>query len=172
MRTQRTGLLALLAVGLMLVLAPAAEAGVRKGGRAPELTAAKDGRGRKVKLKSYRGRWVVVTFGASWCAPCKEELPAWEKLAAAYKKAARPVTFIAVNIDDDSAAGKQFIARARLSAMLAAYDPSKASADAFDPPTMPSTFVIDPNGLVRHLHEGYRKGDDGKLRSLLDGFLK
>jgi thiol-disulfide isomerase/thioredoxin len=164
----------LLALGVVAALAlpDAAQAGIGKGDRAIELVNAKDARGRKVKLRSYRGKWVVITFGASWCKPCKEELPAWEKLAKAYRAAGKPVTFIAVNIDEDGAAGRAFVAKAKLAAMLAAYDPSRASADAYDPPTMPTTYVIDPNGLVRVRHEGYRKGDDGKLRSALDGLIK
>jgi peroxiredoxin len=162
----------LLAVALLLVPAASAQAGVAKGDRAAELVNVKDGQGRKVSLRAYRGKWVVMTFGASWCGPCKLELPAWEKLARAYKAAGKPVAFLAVNIDEDAAAGRAFIARAGLTAMRAAYDSNRSSADAYDPPSMPSTYVIDPNGLVRHLHEGFHKGDDGKLRALLDSSIK
>jgi len=171
MRTTRIALVYLFLGVVVAMVAPgAANAGVRKGDRAAELTTAKDGRGRKVQLRAYRGKWVVMTFGASWCAPCKAELPAWDKLARRYK--GKPVQFIAVNIDEDAAAGKKFVARAHLTALLAAFDPSRSSADAYDPPTMPSTFVIDPNGVVRHMHEGYHKGDEAKLGKLLDDFLK
>jgi thiol-disulfide isomerase/thioredoxin len=162
----------ILAISLLLLAPRVAAAEVNEGDRAAELVNAKTASGRAVKLKSYRGKWVVVTFGASWCKPCKAELPAWEKLAKAYKAAGKPVVFIAVNIDQETAKGRKFVSDAGLSAMIAAFEPSGASAESYDPPTMPSTYVVDPNGLVRERHEGYRSGDEGKLRGKLDGFLK
>lgn len=153
-----------------LLAAPAARADVRKGDRASELRGAKDARGKAVTLKAYRGKWVVVTFGASWCKPCKAELPAYEKLAR--KLAKKNVVFIAINIDKDDAKGRAFMKQAGLKTMRAAYDPRGASADIYDPPTMPSTFVIGPRGLVRHLHKGYRSGDDDDLASTLAKLMK
>src|SRR5690606_8592394 len=100
--------------------AGAAAADVNVGDRAPDLVHAKDGRGKRVKLKSYKGKLVVLTFGASWCKPCKKELPAWDKLARRYK--GRNVVFVAVNIDKDAGKGREFIAQARLGAMQAVYE--------------------------------------------------
>ncbi len=153
-----------------LVLAPAtADAGVDVGDRAAELVGAKDGRGRRVKLKSYRGKIVVLTFGASWCKPCKKELPAWETLAKKYK--GKGVVFLAVNIDKDIAKGKKFVKKARLRAMRAAFEPSGATVESFDPPTMPTTYVIGKRGVVRERHRGYRKGDEQHLSKVLDKLL-
>ena len=155
---------------LAAVLLPGAgHAGVGEGDRAAELVAAKDSKGRRVKLKSYRDKVVVVTFGASWCVPCKKELPAWEKLARKYK--GDGVVFLAVNIDKDIAKGKEFVKRAKLSAMRAAFEPDGGSVESYDPPTMPTTYVIDGRGIVRHLHAGFRPGDDRKLSKMIDGLL-
>jgi thiol-disulfide isomerase/thioredoxin len=151
-------------------LAPAtATAEVRAGDRAAELIAAKDGRGRRVKLKQYRDKIVVITFGASWCQPCKKELPAWEALARKYKQ--RGVVFVAMNIDTDLAKGKQFIKDAGLQAMRAVYEPGGATVKTYDPPTMPTSYVIDKRGIVRYLHTGYRKGDAKELAAQLDKLL-
>jgi thiol-disulfide isomerase/thioredoxin len=166
-------LLSAVAVSLGLLLAtPAANASVRSGERASELVGVKDARGRALQLKSYRGKWVVLTFGASWCKPCKKELPAYEKLARKLKAAGKPVVFIAVNIDSDKKAGKEFMKRAGLKVVRAGYDPAGSSAKAYDPPTTPSTFVIGPRGIVRKLHEGFRSGDEGDIEKYLDGQLK
>lgn len=160
---------ALIAASFLLSSSPAV-AGVGQGDRAAELVAAKDARGRKVKLKSLRKKVVVLTFGASWCKPCKKELPAWEKLARRYK--ARGVVFVAVNIDKDLATGKAFMKKAGLRAMRAAYEPSAGSVESYDPPTMPTTYVIDGRGIVRFRHAGFRSGDERTLSKQLDKLLE
>lgn len=163
-------LLAAFALGLLLA-APSAHAEVRSGERAADLVGVKDARGRAVNLKAYRGKWVVLTFGASWCKPCKKELPAYEKLARRLAAAGKPVVFVAVNIDSDKQAGKKFMKQAGLKVVRAGYDPAGSSAKLYDPPTTPSTFVIGPRGIVRKLHEGFRGGDDKDLESFLNAQL-
>lgn len=152
-----------------LLLPATAAAAVGAGDRAAEFIAAKDGRGRRVKLKQYRNKIVVITFGASWCQPCKKELPAWESLARKYKS--RGVVFVAMNIDTDLVKGKQFIKEAGLKAMHAVYEPGGDTVKSYDPPTMPTTYVVDQRGIVRYLHTGYRKGDAKELAAQLDKLL-
>ncbi|MCG8423201.1 MAG: TlpA family protein disulfide reductase [Proteobacteria bacterium] len=153
-----------------MVMPATAVAGVGEGDRAAEFNAAaRDSRGRRVRLKSYRNKVVVMTFGASWCKPCKKELPAWEKLAKKYRN--KGVVFLAVNIDKDLDKGKRFVEQAGLRVMRAVYDPGAATAETYDPPTMPSTYVIGRRGIVRYLHPGYRPGDEKKLAKLLDELL-
>jgi len=154
-------------LALLLALASTAAADVRAGQRAPELTGSKDARGKEFKLKAYRGKWVVMTFGGSWCKPCKKELPAWDKLAA---KWAGKVTFIAVNLDNDPAKGKKFMDGLKLKKLIRVYAPesSTTAADIYSPPVQPSSYVIDPKGIVRELHEGYESGDDAKMSRALE----
>lgn len=144
-------------------------AGVGTGDRAPDLVAAKDDRGRKVKLKQYRDKVLVLTFGASWCQPCKKELPAWEKLAVRY--ADKGVVFMAVNIDKEQDKGKAFIKTAKLKTMRAVFEPDGGTVESYDPPSMPTTYVIDRRGVVRFVHAGYRGGDEAKLAKELDALL-
>ena len=164
----RSLLIAICALGLA---ATPALAEVREGQRAPELDGAKDAAGKAFKLKALRGTWVVMTFGGSWCKPCKKELPAWEKLAG---KWGGKVTFVAVNLDNDPAKGKKFMDGLKLRKMTRVYAPEESSAagDVYSPPSQPSTYVIDPRGVVRHLHAGYVSGDDGKLDKLLGSLVK
>lgn len=157
-------------LGLSLVLglasAPAAEAGVRAGDRAADFVSVKDARGKKLRLKQFRGRVVILTFGASWCKPCNRELPAYETLSKSYDR--KDVVFIAVNIDSELAAGRKFIQKAGLKNVIAGYDPGKSSVESWEPPTMPTTFVIDRKGIVRHVHRGYEGGDEKKLARVID----
>jgi len=153
----------------MFLVAGPVHAGVNPSDRAPELVRAKDDRGRSVKLKSYRDRIVVITFGASWCKPCKKELPAWDALAADYKP--KGVVFLAINIDKDLNKGKAFVKAAKLKAMQVVYNPDGATVESYDPPTMPTTYIIGPRGIVRHVHSGYRNGDAKELAATIDKLL-
>ena len=152
-----------------MLVSSAAVAGTRAGDRAAEFVQAKDGRGKRVKLKAYRKKVVVITFGASWCQPCKQELPAWDALARKYKS--KGVVFLAFNIDKDLAKGKAFIEEAKLRTMRAVYEPKGATVESYDPPAMPTTYVIDGRGLIRDVHAGYRPGDEKKLAKAIDKLL-
>ena len=76
----------LLSFALVALLATPALAGVKQGDRAAEFVQVVDGSGKALSLKRFKDQVVVVTFGASWCEPCKKELPAYEKLAQKYQK--------------------------------------------------------------------------------------
>lgn len=142
---------------------------VRAGDRAVELHGAVHADGTRVSLESYPAPVLVLTFGASWCVPCKKELPALEKLAAGYDPAA--VTFVAVNVDKTLAKGKGFMSALRLARVQAVYDPQQASVGSYDPPTMPSLFVVN-QGIVKYLHAGFKAGDEAKLKDAIDRELR
>ena len=152
-----------------VAFSPIAEAKIRKGDRVSKLVGVTDKGKKKVSLKAHKDKVVIMTFGASWCAPCKKELPALEKLAAKY--AGKKVVFIAINIDKDRAKGIKFMKEAGLKRVVQAFDTKKSAVDSFDPPTMPTTFIIR-KGVVRHVHTGYRKGDDKALDKLIAKELK
>ena len=161
----------LLSIVLVAALGSPALAGVKQGDRAAEFVQVVDSAGKTISLKKFKDQVVVVTFGASWCEPCKKELPAYERLAQKYKKRGAAVVFIAVNIDTESAKAKKFMGQAGLRAVRAAYDRQKSTVESYDPPKMPSTFVIK-RGIVKHVHAGYQSGDESKLASVIDRELK
>jgi thiol-disulfide isomerase/thioredoxin len=164
-----------LALGTLGPLAHTAWAdGASEGSRAPEFDAnAKTTTGKKFQIKKLKGKWLVLTFGASWCKPCHAELPAWDQLAARYKG---KVVFVAVDIDDDATKGADFVKKLKIKNMLVVYSPqaSTSTADAYvggDDPHMPSTFVVDKDGVVRHVHPEYHAGDEDALAKKLDQLL-
>src|SRR5439155_16391177 len=111
----------LAAVALVLTNAApsAARADVLKvGDRLSELDVATDAGGKPVKLKSFKGKWVVVTVGADWCKPCAKELPTWDKLAGELKG---KVVFVAIDIDDEIAVGKRFHDKLKIKNMQRVY---------------------------------------------------
>ena len=112
----------LIALAAVVALASPAAADIAVGDRAPDLDIAKTEAGKTFKLKSYKGKWVLVTFGGSWCKPCAKELPAWDKMAPDYKK--KKVVFVAVNIDNDIEKGKKFNSKLKVKNLTKVYLPA------------------------------------------------
>jgi thiol-disulfide isomerase/thioredoxin len=140
---------------------------VRKGDRVSDFVQVVDRTGKRVSLKQYQGQVVVVTFGASWCDPCKKELPALERLARRYQKRRARVAFLAVNIDNERTKGARFMKQAGLRAVRAVFDRKKSTVESFDPPKMPTTFILR-GGVARSVHAGYAPGDEKKLAGAID----
>ena len=160
---------------LLLALSATAWAdGVGEGKYAPDFDKkATLASGKKFKIKSLRGKWVVMTIGASWCKPCRKEWPAWDKLAAEYKG---KVTFIAVNIDNDHGKATSFLKKLKIKNLKVVFSPQDKTntADAYlggDDPKFPTTFVINPSGVIKHVHQEYHDGDADKLSAKLDALL-
>ncbi|HEX4508988.1 MAG TPA: TlpA disulfide reductase family protein [Burkholderiaceae bacterium] len=124
--------------------------------------------GHNLRLAELRGQVVLVNFWATWCGPCREEMP---RLDALYQKYhASGFTLLGVNIDDDprNAAGTAQKLKVSFPVLL---DTDKTVSRLYDLGTMPSTVLIDRDGRVRFLHRGYREGTeaeyDQQIRELL-----
>jgi thiol-disulfide isomerase/thioredoxin len=169
----RIATLAVLA--LMLLAGPAAAQVLKVGDRAAELDTAVDAKGKAFKLKSYKGKWTLVTVGAEWCKPCAKELPTWDKLAGELKG---KITFIAIDITDEIASGKRFHDRLKLKNMVRVYMPADKSGVVarYGSDTMPTTFIFDKSGVVRDVKKGFSEGDSGgeykKMKALIEKLVK
>jgi DsbE subfamily thiol:disulfide oxidoreductase len=126
-----------------------------------------DGDG-SVSLASFRGKIVVLNFFASWCAPCRLEAPGLRKVSEDY--ADRGVQLLGVDFRDNDAAGQAFMHEFGLD-YPAASDASGSLADDFALYGMPTTFVIDADGVIRYRFVGYVQEESlrGALDALLDG---
>ena len=162
-------------LALALLAGPAAAQVLKVGDRVAELDTAVDARGKPVKLKAYKGKWILVTVGAEWCKPCAKELPTWDKLAGEMKD---KITFIAIDIDDDIAAGKRFHDKLKIKNMTRVYLPADKSGVVarYGSDTMPTTFIFDKSGVVRDVKKGFSEGDAGgeykKMKAQLDKLIK
>jgi len=151
----------------VMMLGEVARAEVKQGDHFTELDAV-TAKGKKFRLKDMAGKWVLYTFGASWCQPCHKELPAYDRISP---KLAGKVLFVAVNIDEKVKDGQDFLDSLKLHHLFPVFmsDGSSAALKAYDPDHMPSTFVIDPTGVVRLVHYGFEPGAEDKLAAeLLD----
>lgn len=160
--------LALLAV---VALASPARADLKVGDRMKELDIAVDVAGKPFKLKALGG-WRFISANAAWCQPCKKELPQWDKLQAALGK---KITFIALSLDNEVDDGKAFHKKLKLKHMKLVYMPEEKSAVAasYGAATMPTSFVIDPSGVVRYVHKGFdERNADGEYKKMKEKLEK
>ena len=162
----RSVFLAFLAVAATLLTARQAGA-VEAGQPAPEIRL-DDLSGRPVALSDFRGKVVLVDFFASWCAPCREELPVLEKLSTKYRK--RGLVVLGVNIDNDVKAARKFLKEVPVS-FVVVHDAAKKAAKLYAPPTMPSSYIIDRKGRIHRVHKGFRPSDGAAIEAELKKML-
>ncbi|HTL35857.1 MAG TPA: TlpA disulfide reductase family protein [Kofleriaceae bacterium] len=162
-----------LVVAVCLLFAQVAHADALKvGDRLAELDTAVDAAGKSFKLKSLKGGWVLVTVGADWCKPCAKELPAWDKLAPEFKD---KVKFVAINIADNIDDGKKFNKKLKLTHLTLVYMPADKSAVVakYGSDNMPTTFIADPQGVIRYVRAGFEKGDvSGETKKMREQLTK
>ncbi len=131
--------------------------------------AAKSDSGRNVRLSELRGQVVMINFWASWCSPCRQELPLLNKLYAQYRAAG--FTLLAVNVDDNRKDAEAMLKRLALR-FPTLFDDSKTVAKLYGVDTMPATLVIDRDGRVRYVHRGYYSGYEQKYEQQVRELLK
>lgn len=140
---------------------------VDAGSRAPGFSL-KDFKGKPVSLASLKGKVVLVDFWASWCAPCKKELPELNKLHAKY--GSKGLVIIGVNIDEDVKAAKRFLRKVPVDFPVV-HDAAHSVAKSYAPPTMPSSYIIDRKGVIRHVQVGFKAKDAKVLEAQVKKLL-
>lgn len=124
--------------------------------------------GPNFRLQEQRGRVVLINFWASWCGPCRQEIPHLNRLYDKYRAAG--FVLLAVNVDENAgnAADLALKLGLRFPVLL---DTDKAVSHLYELSTMPSTVLIDRDGRVRYVHKGYLAGYedvyDKQIRELL-----
>lgn len=141
-------------VTFLLAVTGVCLAAVAPQAQAPDFTL-KSLEGKNLRLAEQRGNVVLVNFWASWCGPCKQEMPHLNKLYDKYRAAG--FTMLGVNVDEDprTAIGAASKLAVRFPVL---FDADKHVSKLYDLQSMPATVLIDRDGRVRYLHRGYREG--------------
>ncbi len=146
--------LAAIVVACLAAIANAAAAAVLSSRLAPDFTL-HSAAGANLRLKEQRGQVVMLNFWASWCGPCRQEMPQLDRLYEKYHAAG--FQLLGVNVDEDvrNATGVSSKLGLHFPVLL---DTEKKVSRLYDLNTMPSTVLIDRDGRVRYIHRGYRDG--------------
>lgn len=155
--------------GLLLAAAAAtAPAALAPAAPAPDFTLARIG-GTNLRLQEQRGQVVMVNFWATWCAPCREEMPHLDRLYQKYRSSG--FVLLGVNVDDDT--GNAVALAQKLGVKFPVLlDTDKKVSRLYELNAMPSTVLIDRDGRVRHVHRGYQSGYENTYEKLVRGLLK
>jgi len=121
-----------------------------------------------VSLAELRGKVVFVDFWASWCSPCRQSLPLYDKLRNDF--AATDFVILAIGLDEDVADAKAFLGEHPVK-YTTLQNPQGDVAKAFDLKGMPSSYLIDRDGIVRARHVGFEPKDIDVLKKEITGLL-
>ncbi len=153
----------LFAASASCALSLPALADVRKGQEAKDFQA-RTVAGETLRLSSLRGKVVLLDFWASWCEPCKKELPLLARMAPRLK--AKGIEIVAVNIDEEAKNATAFLKDRGLQ-LTVVLDAKQEIVKRWEPAKMPSSYAIDRAGVVQAVNEGFVEGDEGKIEKLL-----
>ena len=122
--------------------------------------------GGRYSLSEQKGRPVMINFFASWCMPCREEVPALVKIQKEYE--AKGVSFVAIAVDDTEKEVREFVSRLGFSFPICQDETGKVK-EAFGVYGLPTTFFIDKQGMINYYHPG--SVNEVLLRHELDQLL-
>lgn len=137
---------AICALGITMP-AHAAPALTSAGGELAPRLVLKDIEGREHDLAAYRGKVVLINFWATWCEPCRNEMPSIQRLRD--KLTGKPFVVLAVNVDEPDARVRLFLTRTKLD-LPALMDPNKTVTRGWGVRTLPATFIVGPDGRLRY----------------------
>jgi peroxiredoxin len=137
------------------------------GQKAPEFTL-KDLAGNQVSLSSFRGKTVLLNFWATWCPPCKDELPTIEKLHQSTKQ--RGLVVLAVSVDTSAAKVKDFVKEHPVSYSVL-HDATLTVSRSYKVFSLPMTFIIDKRGVIVEKHFGHRDWSKPDIVTSIEALL-
>ena len=118
--------------------------------------------GDDVTVSSHKGKVVIVTFWASWCGPCRQELPVLGKLQKAVGR--EHLEVIAVNFKEDQREFRNVLRANKDIALTYVHDRRGVISDRYGVTSLPNMFIIDREGRIAHVHRGYSP-------QMLEGFV-
>ncbi len=157
----------LLACLFAMALGGGAQAAALKG-QAPNFTL-KATSGKNLKLSEMAGNVVLINFWASWCGPCREEMPLLNDLHNKYEPLG--FTVLGVNVEEDPKNATGFLKNFPVDFPVV-LDNQNTVSQQYNVVAMPTTVLVDRDGNVRYLHKGYKAGDEQKYRKIVKKLVR
>ncbi len=155
-----------LVVALTVWIGFAEAAAVR--GPAPNFTL-KSLSGKNIKLSEMAGNVVLINFWATWCGPCREEMPLLNALHNKYQLLG--FTVLGVNVEENPENARDFLKDYPVDFPVL-LDSQNSVSRQYDVVAMPTTVVVDRDGNMRFLHKGYKSGDEVKYRKMVKKLVR
>jgi thiol-disulfide isomerase/thioredoxin len=115
--------------------------------------------GKPVKLSGLKGQVVMINFWATWCGPCRQEMPLLDSIYKQYKN--KNFTLLGVNVEPDPKIANDWLKKTPVSFPVL-YDVKSDVSNLYTVAGMPSTVFVDKKGHVRVIHRGYKPGDENE----------
>ena len=135
---------------------------------APDFTL-KSLEGSNLRLQEYRGQVVLINFWASWCGPCRQEMPLLDRLHHRYEDTGFAV--LGINVEGEEAPAREIVDKTNVTFPIL-IDESQKVSELYNLQAMPSTVVIDRDGVVRYIHLGYKPGDEAKYVEVVKQLIR
>lgn len=146
---------------ILIVFSSSAHA-ARTGEPAPRLEV-QDQSGAWLRIDDLQGKVVYIDFWASWCAPCRLSMPALDRLGAQWPD---DLVVIGMNVDAERPDALAFLKRIPVNFPIV-FDPEGVWAERFEVPGMPTGYLIDRDGIIRHVKVGYQASELSELEDLI-----
>jgi thiol-disulfide isomerase/thioredoxin len=163
----------LLLLAALALPAAAQELKPWSGGPTPPLELA-DLDGVRHRLADYRGKVVLVNFWATWCEPCRDEMPSIERLRASLE--GRPFAVLAVNLAEPASRIRKFLETLEQQSVPVRFailmDRDTKTAKAWQAKLLPATYIIAPDGAIRYRHLGELDWSKPEVRELIMGLIR
>jgi peroxiredoxin len=158
----------LLLASFVALVVPNLAIAAEVGKSAPDFTL-KSLDGKNLKLSEMTGNVILINFWASWCGPCREEMPLLNALHNKYEPLG--FTVLGVNVEEDVKAAQGFLKNFPVDFPVLLDNTNKVSKQ-FKVVAMPTTVVVDRDGNMRYLHQGYKSGDEAKYRQMVKTLVR
>ncbi|GAB1258595.1 TlpA disulfide reductase family protein [Aurantivibrio plasticivorans] len=158
----------LIALILCCTLFGSAQAAEKISGNAHDFTLSSS-LGKNIRLAEERGNVVLINFWATWCGPCRQEMPHLEALYKRYNRAG--FTILGVNVEPDPNESKKLLKEIPVSFPIL-YDTESKVSEMYGVDAMPTTVIVDRNGKMRYLHRGYKPGYEEDYRKQIRELIR
>ena len=128
-----------------------------------------DAGGTEVSLDDFAGDVVLLNFWASWCGPCRAEMPLLDQLSDRYSDLG--FTMLGINVEEDSALADRFLEGTPVDFPIL-YDRANSVSQLYDVVAMPTTIILDRTGAVRFVHHGYEPGYENDYQDQIRALIR
>jgi peroxiredoxin len=126
--------------------------------------------GKAIDLSQFKGQVVMINFWATWCSPCRQEMPLLEDIYKKYKPMG--FTMLGVNVEPDAKGAEAWLSKQKPVTFPIAFDTDSKVSKMYGVAGMPTTVFVDRKGNIRLMHKSYKAGDENLYLTQIRALLK